>query len=437
MLDRTVAPVVQAGGALDFPCLRSEVLDNGMRYHSLCEGSTPAVKVQLLFPGGRSVQRGRLEADVALTLLTKGARGADAEAVAGRVDYLGARFYSAATPWYGKVSLSCVANRLEDAWGLLADALVSPSYDPTYFETWRKKQKAGAEIREQESSYLASRALQSALLAGHPLGRVVAPGDYDTLSLEEAKSFYVGHVLPRGAQVLVSGGLDARQEDRVMGMLGELEWGDGGACAELLPPVDATCTPESLVLSEAPIGNQVSVELGRLTPSLPLGEELDLRIAVMLLGGFFGSRLMRVIREEKGYTYGIHAYVARMEGGLQLVVSSEIGSQYIHDALPAIAAEMVRLCEELPSAEEMAVLRNYMRGMLLRSFDGVFSSVRQLRSLLVHRDLPADYYRAYAARIGTISAEDIRAAAARWLGPAGFTLSAAGALRELDGIKWG
>ncbi len=437
MLDRTVAPEVHVGGEMAFPFLRSEVLGNGMHYHSLCEGSTPAVKVQLLFPGGRSVQADKLESDAALALLTKGMKGADAEAISRRVDYLGARFYSAATPWYGKISLSCVVDKLDSAWELLAGSLVSPSYDADYFEVWRKKQKAGAEIREQESSFLASRALQSVLLAGHPLGRVVGPSDYDGLSLDGAKSFYGLHVLPRGARVLVSGGLDDGQEARVKEMLGSLAWGGDSSCVADLPPVETGRDTERLVLSEAPIGNQVSVELGRLIPELPLDEELDLRIAVMLLGGFFGSRLMRTIREERGYTYGIHAYVARMAGGLQVTVSSEIGSQYILDALPAIREEMERLCVELPSEVEMEVLRNYMHGMLLRSFDGVFNSVRQLRSLVVHPGLPSDYFAAYADRIGSISAEDIRTVAARWLAPSGFTLSAAGAVRELDGIKWG
>ena len=92
-----------------------------------------------------------------------------------------------------------------------------------------------------------------------------------------------------------------------------------------------------------------------------------------ILGGYFGSRLIRNIREEKGYTYGIYSSVLSMVDASALIISSEVNARYTQQAIEEVFKEIRKLQTEKVSDEELQLVRNYMTGSLLQQFDGSFS----------------------------------------------------------------
>jgi predicted Zn-dependent peptidase len=97
------------------------------------------------------------------------------------------------------------------------------------------------------------------------------------------------------------------------------------------------------------------------------------KVMVTLLGGYFGSRLMKNIREDKGYTYGVSANLQAYDGATQLIIGMETGNDYVEPAIREVYHEMDRLQQERVGEEELDMARNYLMGDMCRSCEGPFS----------------------------------------------------------------
>jgi predicted Zn-dependent peptidase len=152
---------------------------------------------------------------------------------------------------------------------------------------------------------------------------------------------------------------------------------------------------------------------------------LKLNILNTILGGYFGSRLMKNIREEKGYTYGIGSVLISLKKEGFLVIVSEVGSAYTKKTLHEIFKEIRRLREEKVSPEELTLVKNYMMGDFLRSFDGPFAISESYRSMLDFH-LSMDYFSRVIKTIKSITADEIMDLANLYLIEENFVRTIAG-----------
>lgn len=133
-----------------------------------------------------------------------------------------------------------------------------------------------------------------------------------------------------------------------------------------------------------------------------------------VLGGYFGSRLMSNIREEKGYTYSIYSGLDMMIDDGYFFVSTEVATEYVDDTLAATYAEIDRLKTELLDDEELNMIKNYLRGNFLNMVDGPFK-VAALVKLIEINKLPADFFTRLSRYVKDVTAEEIRAFANKYL----------------------
>ena len=138
----------------------------------------------------------------------------------------------------------------------------------------------------------------------------------------------------------------------------------------LVPPVT---TKEKRIFIEREDALQSSLKMGCFVMDRHHPDFLKARVMVTLFGGYFGSRLMSNIREDKGYTYGIGAgIVSYPETGI-LTVSTEAANEYVDSIITEVYREMDKLCNDLVPQEELEMVKNYMLGDLCRSYEGPFS----------------------------------------------------------------
>jgi len=137
------------------------------------------------------------------------------------------------------------------------------------------------------------------------------------------------------------------------------------------------------------------------------------------LGGYFGSRLMANIREEKGYTYGIHSSLASLREHGYFVISSQVGKDVRNEAVAEVYKEIHKLCTEAIPDDELEVVKNYMLGQILRYFDGPFNLGDTFKALLDY-DLDFSHYRSVIAEINRITSADLLALAQKHWGNADF-----------------
>jgi predicted Zn-dependent peptidase len=132
-----------------------------------------------------------------------------------------------------------------------------------------------------------------------------------------------------------------------------------------------------------------------------------------VFGGYFGSRLMNNIREDKGWTYGISSYVESMSVASCLIVSTEVKGDIAEKAMVEIFKEMDKLREELIPQEELEKVRTYMLGKFLKNLDGPFELSDRFWGIHQFK-LGYDYYQKYIDTIKTITAEELQALARKY-----------------------
>ena len=146
---------------------------------------------------------------------------------------------------------------------------------------------------------------------------------------------------------------------------------------------------------------------------------MNVMVLNTLFGGFFGSRLMSNIREDKGYTYGIHSYVQNHIQESAWMISTEAGKDVSEATVTEVYKEMDLLRNTLIDEEELLLVRNYMIGSILGDLDGPFQIIGRWKNIILN-DLDEQYFYDSIKVIKTISAEDIKVLAEKYLKPADF-----------------
>jgi predicted Zn-dependent peptidase len=139
-----------------------------------------------------------------------------------------------------------------------------------------------------------------------------------------------------------------------------------------------------------------------------------MKVLNTVLGGYFGSRLMTNIREDKGYTYGIGSAMVSLQNSGYFFIASEVGSDVTSDALKEVYSEITKLQNDLIPEDELMLVKNYMLGNFLRSLDGAFSVAENYKSLLEY-GLNYDYYHRFVNEIREITPSEIRETARNYL----------------------
>jgi predicted Zn-dependent peptidase len=143
------------------------------------------------------------------------------------------------------------------------------------------------------------------------------------------------------------------------------------------------------------------------------------KVLNILFGGFFGSRLMSNIREEKGYTYGIHSFLENHVRESAWVISTEAGKDVCEATIEEVYKEMKILKEQIISAEELMLVKNYMMGLSLSDVDGPFHVISRWKSLLLN-GLDEHYFYDSMNTIRNISADELRELSNKYLLPEEF-----------------
>jgi zinc protease len=166
---------------------------------------------------------------------------------------------------------------------------------------------------------------------------------------------------------------------------------------------------EGAIQSGIRIGKVLDVRFGT-------DEFFQLQILNTILGGYFGSRLMSNIREDKGYTYGIGSAIASMEDAMFFFISTEVGADVTNAALIEVYFELNRLRDELVSEEELVMVKNYILGSMLKSSDGPFSMADKYKSVyLKGEDL--SFYDRYISMINNVTSEKLLDVAKKYFDP--------------------
>ncbi len=421
-LDRTQQPPVTPFGALTMPQPSIMRLNNGIELYIVDKGDQEVCRFDILFDGGRYAGRIPAIADMTGPMLRKGIPGMDAEAIAEHLDYYGAWMQTGTTQHYSAISLFSLNRNLDKILPIISQMITEPSMPIKPFEVLKQQRIQQLEINRQKVSFLAAETFNNLIFGtSHPYARTTSTQDLEAITLQEICQYHHDYYQNTGIHIILSG----RITDEVLQLVHRHF--DTLSPRNTSPVVIAPITPETEHTSiiHRPDALQSGLRMGMPVigsehPDYPLLTMLNL-----VLGGYFGSRLMTNIREEKGYTYGISSHIVSMRDGAYFTIVTETGTEYTRPLIDEVRNEMLQLCNTPIPLDELETARNYLQGRRARALDSPFSMSDYFVSSIIS-GTPLDYFNIEDEIIRTATANDLMRVARTYLHPDKLYIAIAG-----------
>lgn len=412
-MDRTIQPGIQPLKDFNiFPPVRT-TLPNGVPLTIINAGEQEVVRIDILFAGGRWQQTQKLQALFTNRMLREGTQKYTTAAIAEKLDYYGSWLELSSSSEYGYITVyslnKYVAKTLEIVESLIKEPLFPQKELGTILETNIQQYL----VNTSKVDFLAHRSLLQALYGEqHPCGQIVVEEDYQAISPDVLRDFYERHYHSGNCSVFLSGKVTGDIIQRVTDAFGT-PFGQHQLSA-LKPEYPFTSIAEKRVFIERDDAMQSAVRLGCTTITRQHPDYLKLRVLMTIFGGYFGSRLMSNIREEKGYTYGISAGIMFYPDSGLLAIASETGNEYVEPLIKEVYHEIDRLHQGLVSVEELTTVRNYMLGEMCRNYESPFS-LSDAWIFIATSGLDDDYFSRSLQAVNEVTPEEIQELAQRYL----------------------
>jgi len=413
ILDRKTEPTFKVIDKIDFVKADKHLLGNSIPVFAINAGEHELVKVDIIFDGGEWFQKMPMIAYSVVSMLCEGSLFHTAEEIADKLDFLGSYIYYNSQKHSSSITIYSLQKHLEETLQLIEEMIKYPLFPDKEFETFNNKRKQQYTIDSQKVEVLAQKHFNRALFGNaHPYGMSPELEDFDKINTSNIRSFHAQHFIAENCKIIIAGKLDESHIVLLNRYFGDIDW------QKMFTPTsinhDLQPSSKKQIFVEKKDAVQSAIRIGKITinkfdPDFP-----KLQIVNTILGGYFGSRLMTNIREEKGYTYGIGSGLVSYKNAGYFVIASEVGKNVSKDAIKEVYIEIDRLQNELVPEKELEIVKNYMMGNLLRNFDGPFALSDTLKSILEY-DFGYEYFEKYVAAIKSITPNQIKSIAIKHL----------------------
>jgi len=414
--DRTISPEVHPLRGMRLPDVRRTVLANGVRGVWLDHGQQPVNRITVTWPVG-TADTGSPEAMRLLRMmLTEGTRSFTGEQIAELLEYNGAWIKAEGGRHMTSITLHSLNKTLCDILPPVLEMIGDIRLSPDKFMRIREKEAAACELKRKKVVSKAAE-LASRLYFGpeHPLAHAETAESIRAVTPEQVEELHSRIMASSAPVIYVAGRIDERMSGIVEDAFSGLDFGPDGRACVCRCVIPARQHAEGVRECEHDAGSmQTAIKMIFPTIDRHHADYESLRYTVFALGGYFGSRLMSNIREEKGYTYGINATLASQEEGASVSVTCQCDNRYAGRVLEEIEKEMLRLSSEPLPPEELEIVRNTVMSGLTSLLDSPFS-IMDYYSLLDMYGQSKDYYRYQLEELSGLTSEKIMQCAGDYL----------------------
>lgn len=407
MLNRNLQPDICEPEQIAVQQPELYTLPNGIPLYILDACDCEVTRIDVLMDGGRWHQKQPLQALFTNRMLREGTRRYTAAQIAEKLDYYGAWLDLASASEHTYVTLYSLNKYLPNTLDLLESIIKEPVFPTDELKVIINNNIQQFLVNSSKVEFLAHRGLVKAVYgSAHPVGYVVQEDDYRKITSETLQQFYDNFYHSGSCSIYLSGRITPDCIRRVESVFGTGTFGSHWQKVEKIHYLPVSTT-ERRVFIELPDALQSAVRIGGLSLDRCHPDYLKMRVVITLLGGYFGSRLMSNIREEKGYTYGIAASLMTYPDHGMLAISAETTNEYVDPLISEVYHEIDRLQNELVSDEELKMLKNYMLGDMCRSYESAFSLADAWISLQVS-GLSSSYFAEALNAVKNITPDEIR-----------------------------
>lgn len=413
MVIRNTTPPTTLPDTLPELKIERRTLGNGIPLHLINAGTQEVARVSLVFEAGTCYQQQKLVASTALALMSEGTQRLTAAQVAENFDFLGSSYEHHIDKDFALLTVHSLSRQLPKTLATLSEVVLHPTFAPDELSTYCAKRRQQLLIDQERVAYVAREQFLAHIYgANHPYGAYAAAGDYDRLQRGLLQQFHADFFTANRCFILAAGSIGEEEVRMLEDFFGAIPSGKNTAA---LAVAQAHSEAKNIGIAKAD-AVQSAVRMGRTLFDKSHPDFAPLHVLSVALGGYFGSRLMKNIREEKGYTYGIFASLVNYRRGGHLSIGAEVGKEFSEATLAEVRKELQRLCAEKISHEELTLVKNYICGDIMRSLDGPWGLAEVALDSLTS-DLPYSYAHKLFDTIKTITPEQLQALAQKYFTP--------------------
>jgi len=404
MIDRKLPPKFNTIEEVNVIQAQELILSNGITLGYINAGTEKVIKLEVVMNAGLSEANHPVVAFAAADLLDKGTTSMSANQIATAFDTLGAYINTEVS--YDKTSLSvfCLSRNVGKVLELLLMVLLEASFPKKELDNYLNNQRQKMKVNMERVSYLAKKRFPELIFGkDHPYARTVEISDYDAIDLDDIISFYETKLLSKGMRIQASGDVNEGVLSQIAKAFESIQLVDNeGVVFENQPEIMA-----SKRMIEKPNAVQSAIRIGKEMFNRTHPDYVKMQMVSTILGGYFGSRLMANIREDKGYTYGIGSAIVPLKNTGYFFLTTEVGNEVKDSALTEIYKEIKLLQDELISDQELKLVKNYVLGSFLKSVDGPFAQMDKYQ-LVKENELDYSYFDHYIQSVKELTKEEVK-----------------------------
>jgi predicted Zn-dependent peptidase len=420
MLNRSEAPNIKDAVEYKIGLKKPDQfkLDNGVEVYNVQAGTEEVVQIEWVFKAGNWFEEKKLIASAANFLIKNGTSNKSAFEINEFIDFYGAYLNRSCYNETAVVSLHCLTKQLEHILPLVQEIFLDATMPEDELLIYKQNMKQRLAVNLKKCDFIAGRKID-ALLFGekHPYGVYSEMDDYDAIQQDELIRYYQSYYKNGHCTIFSAGILPANYQQLLNKYFGHLPF-NKNQVTNISHPMLPSSQKKWNILND-PDGVQGAIRIARPCP-LPSDPVFPkLQVLNVLFGGFFGSRLMANIREDKGYTYGIYSYLMNHIHASAILISTEAGRDVCEATVKEVYHEMEQLRNKEVGKDELLLVKNYLIGTLLGDLDGPFHIIGRWKNLILH-GMDESHFHYYVDTIKTIEAKELKNLAEKYLNPEEF-----------------
>jgi zinc protease len=391
-------------------------LKNGVPVYAIHAGAEEVLQLEWVYYAGNHFEQQNLVAASANFLLKNGTKQKNAFQLNEHFEYYGAYLNRNCFNETAVLTLHCLAKHLPALLPVVREMLTEATFPEDEISIYKQNMKQRLNVNMKKSDFVAGRLIDTYLYGeDHPYGRYSRFEDFDNVTREQIVEFYQRYYVNGKFLLFVAGKLPSDIFQLLDQHFGDLK------NESMTVPVIAShpSTERKYRVTNDPDGIQGAIRMATNFPNRHHPDFMKVQVLNNVFGGFFGSRLMSNIREDKGYTYGIYSYLENHIQESAWVVSTDAGRDVCEATVAEVYKEMEALRDEPVDAEEMKLVRNFMMGSILGDLDGPFHIINRWKNIILN-EVPEDYFERQIQVIRSVTPKDLQELANKYLQPERF-----------------
>jgi len=407
MLNRTLAPEIREVDEVKFIYPETIQLNESVPFYWIKDVPNSTARLDFYFDAG-TIRSKSLIASLTAGLIFSGTKEKDATTFHNLLDDLGAYYDVAVVHEHAIVSFYGLNDQMISIFKIFEEAMENVLFLESELDEIIQERKQKLQVSLEKVGVLAQRAFQKSLFDQTAYGKFAEVEDYDQVNRSEIFDFFQQYYKKGLTKVVAVG--DINHSDIQYIVKQSKKW-----CIDQKPEFDiAFASNPGIIHLEKADALQTAIRVGKILFNKEHEDFIALTILNTILGDYFGSRLMKNIREDKGYTYGIGSFISELNNSGYLIIATEVGKEFMQQTIDEIRKEVEILQKDLIGEDELNLVRSYLLGQTLKSADGPYATMDLFLAVEQH-GMNLEFYNKYIHKIRTIQAEELRDMANKYL----------------------